>query len=95
MLEPRGMTQRSSKLLLAAERAGNKTVDVDGVEESKANKEKQAGENGAALGREGVLAEARTRRWGYRRGPREELRRNLFGRFAPVFFYPLAQVGWL
>lgn len=33
-----------------------------------------------------------TRRWGYRRGPREQLRRNLFGRFAPVFFYPLAQV---
>lgn len=33
-----------------------------------------------------------TRRWGYRRGPREQLRRNLFGRFAPVFFYPLVQV---
>lgn len=41
-------------------------------------------------GAESVVS--RTRRWGYRRGPREELRRNLFGRFAPVFFYPLAQV---
>lgn len=38
------------------------------------------------------LRPSRTRRWGYRRGPREKLRRNLFGRFAPVFFYPLAQV---
>lgn len=40
----------------------------------------------------GMSAGGTTRRWGYRRGPREPLRRNLFGRYAPVFFYPLAQV---
>lgn len=42
---------------------------------------------------DGMSAGGTTRRWGYRRGPREQLRRNLFGRFAPVFFYPLAQVS--
>lgn len=49
--------------------------------------------NGSRRGVGGVSAGGTTRRWGYRRGPREQLRRNLFGRFAPVFFYPLAQVS--
>lgn len=47
---------------------------------------------GKGEGQAAGFQQSRTRRWGYRRGPRETLRRNLFGRFAPVFFYPLAQV---
>ncbi|CAN0009329.1 unnamed protein product, partial [Choristocarpus tenellus] len=35
----------------------------------------------------------RTRRWGYRRGPKPRVIRNRFGRVAPVFFYSLMQVG--
>ena len=61
--------------------------------ESPSAVKRRGGVGGGTSSAEGEGAAARgTRRWGYRRGPREQLRRNLFGRFAPIFFYPLAQV---
>lgn len=61
--------------------------------ESPSAVKRSGGVGGGTSSAEGGGAAARgTRRWGYRRGPREQLRRNLFGRFAPIFFYPLAQV---
>lgn len=75
-----------------------KSGEADGGGSSVATGEEQQQEGTGRRSRrqKGVLSVAgTTRRWGYRRGPREQLRRNLFGRLAPVFFYPLAQVRFL
>lgn len=94
MQEARGMTQGSVKrrLLRGRSSAGS---DPKGHGEGSSGDRAANGTmtvSGATPSRDGSITETRTRRWGYRRGPRERPRRNLFGRFAPQFFYPLAQV---
>lgn len=66
--------------------------DRSGSEEGNTREGTGGGSSRAAKGEGVASVGGTTRRWGYRRGPREQLRRNLFGRLAPVFFYPLAQV---
>eukprot|EP00904_Undaria_pinnatifida_P012756 jgi/Undpi1/8610/HiC_scaffold_25.g11075.m1 len=103
MQEPRGMTQGSvrrkqpqpgSTITTAPAPAA---ASATGGENDVTNGDAQSGgrnTGGVGGGGDGSpegRATRGTRRWGYRRGPREQLRRNLFGRFAPVFFYPLAQ----
>lgn len=83
----------SASAVAAAPSARNEGVrDRPGSKEGK-TREGTGGVSSRAAKGEGVASvDGTTRRWGYRRGPREQLRRNLFGRLAPVFFYPLAQV---
>lgn len=103
MREPRGTTHRSARLQQRRRQAGTDTVKADantadesGGFDDVADLARAAGGRGQGTGDEegggvGIVSE-KTKRWGYRRGPREQLRRNLFGRYAPMFFYPLAQV---
>ncbi|CAN0453121.1 unnamed protein product [Ectocarpus sp. 12 AP-2014] len=84
--------------LSASAVAAAPSARIEGVRDRPDSKEGKAregagGGSSRAANGEGVASVGgTTRRWGYRRGPREQLRRNLFGRLAPVFFYPLAQV---
>ncbi|CAM9509070.1 unnamed protein product [Scytosiphon promiscuus] len=72
--------------------AGRSGESPDGGVVAAATQQREGSNSGSSRREKGVLSVAgTTRRWGYRRGPREQLRRNLFGRLAPVFFYPLAQ----
>lgn len=73
--------------------AGSSEPESDGVAVPPEASPPSAGAVGDSKTHGGGAVGGTTRRWGYRRGPREKLRRNLFGRLAPVFFYPLAQVG--
>lgn len=107
MREPRGSTQRSARLQQRRRQSETDTVkaeantaDGSGGSDGVADLARAGGGRGQVTGvgqkdeeRGGVgIVSEKTKRWGYRRGPREQLRRNLFGRYAPMFFYPLAQV---
>ncbi|CAM9623584.1 unnamed protein product [Ectocarpus sp. 8 AP-2014] len=82
----------SASAVAAAPSARNEGVrDRPGSKEGKSREGTSGGSSRAAKGEGVASVGGTTRRWGYRRGPREQLRRNLFGRLAPVFFYPLAQ----
>ncbi|CAM9748608.1 unnamed protein product [Ascophyllum nodosum] len=90
MRESRGTTHRSTRLLQQQRRRFS--LDAAAAEGGAVVSTVAPGgteEDGNQRKRETVTP--RTRRWGYRRGPREEPRRNLFGKVAPVFFYPLVQ----
>lgn len=107
MREPRGTTHRSARLQqrrrqaeTATVKADANTADESGGSDGVVDLARAGGSRGQGTGvgqqdegggGVGIVSE-KTRRWGYRRGPREQLRRNLFGRYAPMFFYPLAQV---
>ncbi|CAM9213453.1 unnamed protein product, partial [Ectocarpus sp. 12 AP-2014] len=89
---PKATHGLSASAVAAAPPARDEGVgDRPGSQEGKAREGAGGGSSRAARGEGVASVGGTTRRWGYRRGPREQLRRNLFGRLAPVFFYPLAQ----
>ena len=83
----------SSTRVATAAAAAATTAVSDRTKGSKSEAAAAVSSSARRPGAMSMSASGTTRRWGYRRGPREQLRRNLFGRFAPVFFYPLAQVS--
>ncbi|CAM9938777.1 unnamed protein product [Pylaiella littoralis] len=89
-LEP-SLTGIAATAAAATAAAGSSKPDGGGVAMTAAATPQSGGTVGDSKSHRGGIVGGTTRRWGYRRGPREQLRRNLFGRLAPVFFYPLAQ----